>query len=394
MLNTAFPSWPSFTVEEADAVRDVLLSNKVNQWTGEHVKTFEREFASYVGTKHAVAVANGTLALELCFHAIDLQPTDEVIVTPRTFQATASSIIVAGGKPVFADVDRNTQALTAESIKQQLTSRTKAIVVVHLGGHPAELDPILALAKEHNLVVIEDCAQAHGAQYDNRSVGSFGHLAAWSFCQDKIMTTGGEGGMVTTQNDEYEERMWSYKDHGKSRAAMASGSGSAGFKWVHESIGTNWRMLEMQAVLGRIQLKRLDKWQQARSSHSEQIWAHCDNLPWIRVPNRVASHSRHGAYKAYVFIEPDQLPAGWTRETVLMKLNEKGIPVFSGSCSEVYNEKAYDDYQCRPAAPLPVAHELGKTSLMFLVHPTLEQEHIDATCAAITSLNTEIANLC
>ncbi|MFA0697837.1 DegT/DnrJ/EryC1/StrS family aminotransferase, partial [Vibrio sp. 10N.222.49.C9] len=178
---------------------------------------------------------------------------DEVITTPRTFLASASSIVTSGASPVFADEDLNSQNITAQSIEAVLTPNTKAVIVVHLAGMPAEMDDIMALSKKHGFYVIEDCAQAHGAKYKGKSVGTIGHIGAWSFCQDKIMTTGGEGGMVTTNDKALWSKMWSYKDHGKSFDAIYNREHPPGFRWLHESFGTNWRMTEMQAVIGRIQ---------------------------------------------------------------------------------------------------------------------------------------------
>lgn len=220
MLNTSLSPWPCFTQEEADAVSKVLLSNKVNYWTGNECRKFEKEFAAFAGTRYAVALSNGTLALDVALKAMGIGAGDDVIVTSRTFLASASCIVNAGANPVFADVDLNSQNISAETVKAVLTPNTKAIIVVHLAGMPAEMDGIMALAKEHNLWVVEDCAQAHGAKYKGKSVGSIGHVGAWSFCQDKIMTTGGEGGMVTTNDKELWSKMWSYKDHGKSYDAV------------------------------------------------------------------------------------------------------------------------------------------------------------------------------
>ena len=210
MLNTPFSPWPSFTQQEADAVSSVVLSNKVNYWTGTEGRDFEKEFATWTDSEYAVALGNGTLALDIALKALGVGAGDEVITTPRTFLASASSIVTAGAAPVFADVDLNSQAITAESIKAVLTPKTKAVIVVHLAGMPAEMDEIMALSEEHGFYVIEDCAQAHGAKYKGRSVGSIGHIGAWSFCQDKIMTTGGEGGMVTTNSKE----LWSPANEG------------------------------------------------------------------------------------------------------------------------------------------------------------------------------------
>lgn len=385
MLNTTFSPWPSFTEAEANAVRDVILSNKVNYWTGQECREFEREFAAWAQCEHAVAVANGTVALDLALKALGVGPGDEVIVTSRTFLASVSSIVNAGAVPVFADVDGDSQNITADSIRAVLTPRTRAVICVHLAGWPCDMDPIMALAAEHDLKVIEDCAQAHGALYKGRSVGSIGHVGAWSFCQDKIMTTGGEGGMVTTNDKALWSAMWSFKDHGKSWEAVYEREHPPGFRWLHESFGTNWRMLEVQAVIGRLQLQKMPQWQGLRSEHAQRIWAKAKQLPGIRVP-AVPAEIRHAAYKCYVFVDPQALAAGWDRDRIAREINESGVPCYSGSCSEVYLEKAFDGTGWRPEQPLPVARELGETSLMFLVHPTLSDEEVKRTCEALASV--------
>lgn len=382
MLNVSFSPWPSFTQEEADAVSRTLLSNKVNYWTGSECREFEKEFAAWSDSAYAIALGNGTLALDVALQALDIGPGDEVIVTPRTFIASISSVVNAGAVPVFADVDADSQNIEAHSIVKVLTPKTKAIVVVHLAGMPADMDAIMALAAEHNLYVIEDCAQAHGAKYKGRSVGSIGHVGAWSFCQDKIMTTGGEGGMVTTNDEQLWRKMWSYKDHGKSYEAVYEREHAPGFRWLHESFGTNWRMTEMQAVIGRIQLKRMPQWQAQRLANAEAIWAAARQCPALRVP-AVPEGSVHAAYKCYVFVKPELLQADWDRDRILAEIAARGVPSFSGSCSEVYLEKAFDGTGYRPAEPLPVARELGETSMMFLVHPTLTTAEIDKTCAVL-----------
>lgn len=385
MLNTPFSPWPSFTEEEANAVRDVILSNKVNYWTGQECREFEKEFAVWAGTEYAVALANGTVALDVALKALGIGSGDEVIVTSRTFLASASSIVNAGAVPVFADVDADSQNITAETIRAVLTPRTKAIICVHLAGWPCDMDPIMELAAEYNLKVIEDCAQAHGAQYKGRPVGSIGHVGAWSFCQDKIMTTGGEGGMVTTNDRELWSRMWSFKDHGKSWEAVYERQHPPGFRWLHESFGTNWRMMEAQAAIGRIQLRRMPQWNQARLANANQIWAAAKNLPGLRVPE-IPGHLRHAAYKCYVFVEPDALQNGWSRDRIIEEIGARGVPCYSGSCSEVYLEKAFDNTGWRPKERLPIARELGETSLMFLVHPTLSEAEIDKTCAVLAEV--------
>ena len=388
MLNSPFSPWPSFSEREANAVRDVILSNKVNYWTGRECREFEREFAAWVGSEHAIALANGTVALDLALQALGLGVGDEVVVTPRTFLASVSSIVNAGAVPVFADVDRDSQNITAETIRAVLTPRTRAVICVHLAGWPCDMDPIMSLAFEHDLKVIEDCAQAHGAHYKGRPVGSIGHAGAWSFCQDKIMTTGGEGGMVTTNDHALWSRMWSIKDHGKSWEAVYERQHAPGFRWLHESFGTNWRMMEVQAVIGRIQLHRMQDWHAKRLTNAERIWSSAQTLPGLRVP-MVPTDITHAAYKCYVFVEPAALTAGWDRDRILNEVTARGVPCFSGSCSEVYLEKAFDDTGWRPVERLPVAKELGESSLMFLVHPTLTEAEIEKTCDVLAQVMRE-----
>lgn len=390
MLNGPFSPWPSFSEEEANAVRDVLLSNQVNYWTGQEGREFEKEFAQFADSGYAIALANGTLALDLALKGLDIGPGDEVVVTPRTFLASVSSIVTAGAIPVFADVDADSQNITAKTVSAVLTERTRAIICVHLAGWPCDMDPLMALAREHNLFVIEDCAQAHGARYKGRAVGSIGDVGCWSFCQDKIMTTGGEGGAVTCNDRNLWSRMWSYKDHGKSWGAVYEREHPPGFRWLHESFGTNWRMTEMQGVIGRIQLSRMPQWREARQRNAKAIWECARTLPGLRVPD-IPDDTEHAAYKCYVFVEPDMLADDWSRDRIQNAIVEAGVPCFSGSCSEVYREKAFDGTDWRPETPLLVAHELGETSLMFLVHPTLTNEEVDKTCRVLASVMKQAA---
>lgn len=387
MLNSPFSPWPSFTTEEADAVRDVVLSNKVNYWTGTECRTFEKEFATWSGTAHAVALGNGTLALDVALKALAIGPGDEVVVTPRTFIASISCVVNAGATPVFAEVEADSGNLSAATIAKVITPRTRAVICVHLAGWPCDMDPIMALAEQHGMKVIEDCAQAHGARYKGRPLGSIGHVGAWSFCQDKIMSTGGEGGMVTTNDEALWRAMWSYKDHGKSYEAVYEREHAPGFRWLHESFGTNWRMLEMQAVIGRIQLRRMADWTARRTANAEAIWAACRPFAAVRVP-AVPQDNVHAHYKCYVYVQPEQLADGWSRDRIVEAITAAGVPCFQGSCSEVYLEKAFDDTGWRPEERLPVARQLGETSIMFLVHPTLTAAEIHKTCSAITQVLT------
>lgn len=390
MLNGPFSPWPCYTDEEKQAVLSVMDSNRVNYWTGNEARKFEQEFARFCNTQHAIALANGTVALDLCFRVLSLPKGSEVIVTSRTFIASVSSIVLAGLVPVFADVDPDSQNITAETVAPLINNNTAAIVCVHLGGWPCEMDDINALAERHALYVIEDCAQAHGAKYKGKPVGSLGHLAAWSFCQDKIITTVGEGGMLTTNNTELWQKAWAFKDHGKSYQAVYEKTHPPGFRWLHESFGSNWRMTEIQATVGQIQLQRMPDWQQQRENNAQRLQSVAASLPGLYVP-LIPEHIQHAWYKCYVFVEPDKLAADWNRDRIISRLNELGIPCFSGSCSEVYLEHAFDNTPWRPAHPLKHAHQLGNVSLMFLVHPGISQADIDKCCETLQRVMREAA---
>jgi dTDP-4-amino-4,6-dideoxygalactose transaminase len=382
MLNTPFSPWPSFTEQESEAVKKVLLSNKVNYWTGTEGRDFEKEFALWSDSTYAIAVANGTLALDLALKALDVGVDDEVIVTPRTFLASVSSVVTAGATPIFTDVDLNSQNIEAECIEKVITSKTKAVIVVHLAGMPAEMDAIMALADKHGFYVIEDCAQAHGAKYKGRPVGSIGHVGCWSFCQDKIMTTGGEGGMVTTNDEALWKKMWSYKDHGKSWDAIYHHEHPPGFRWLHESFGTNWRLTEMQAAIGRIQLKRMKDWTSIRQTNASEIDKVALQFEVVRMV-KVPDYIEHAEYKHYLFVRPEILADGWSRDRIVDEIVSNGVPCFQGSCSEVYLEKAFDNTGWRPEQSLLNTKKLGDTSLMFLVHPTLTEHEIKKTCEVL-----------
>ena len=385
MLNTPFAPWPSFSEHEVLLAGGVLRSNKVNYWTGNEGKQFEREFAQWAHVNSSIALANGTLALDLAWVALRLQPGDEVIVTSRTYLASVSSIVLAGAIPVFADVDINSQNITAEYIAPLITPRTRAICCVHLAGWPCEMNAINDLACSHNIAVVEDCAQAHGARYHGAPVGGIGDIGAWSFCQDKIMTTAGEGGMVTTNDEALWDAMWSYKDHGKSYKATHSTDHPPGFRWLHESFGTNWRLTEIQSAIGRWQLTQMQDWSDSRRANADRILDAAETISALRAP-RAGEHIQHAQYKCYVFIKPEALKAGWNRDRIMATIIAKGVPCYSGSCSEVYLEKAFDNTGFRPEKRLPNAKRLAEESLMFLVHPTLQQHEMDKTVDVIEAV--------
>ena len=405
MQNDKFSPWPCFDAETVAAVSSVLSSNKVNYWTGSEGRSFEHEFSAWCEADHAIALANGTVALDLALAGLGIgshnggKAEDEVIVTPRTFLASVSCVVNAGAVPVFADVDRNSGNITAATIDAVVTPCSRAIIAVHLAGWPCDMDPILALAEKYRLKVIEDCAQAHGARYKGRPVGSIGDVAAWSFCQDKIMTTGGEGGMVTTNDRDLWSIMWSYKDHGKSWEAVYEHQHPPGFRWLHESFGTNWRMIEMQATIGRIQLGHMTDWTNQRGANAKIIIDALEPFTKEDGPIRLPAFNcascaesicskgcLHAQYKFYAYVRPQNLSPDWSRDRIVEEITDSGVPCFQGSCSEVYLERAFDETGWRPKERLPIAKELGETSLMFLVHPTLTNSEMVKTAVILSEV--------
>jgi dTDP-4-amino-4,6-dideoxygalactose transaminase len=385
-MNTAsFPSWPHFAADEIAAVQAVLQSGCVNYWTGTECRDFEGECAGEVGTSHAIALANGTAALELALRAYEIGPGDEVVTSPRTFIASASCVVMCGARPIFADVDSESQNITAESVARVLTPRTRAIIAVHLAGWPCDMDAIMSLAAEKRLIVIEDCAQSIGARYRGRPVGGIGHAGTFSFCQDKIITTGGEGGMLTTNDESAWSRAWSFKDHGKSFEAVFRKKHPSGFKWLHESFGTNWRMTEMQAAIGRVQIAKLPRWIEMRRHHARMLVDGLREAPGLRIPEPPA-HTYHAYYKFYAFVDLARLKNGWDRNRIMFEITNRGVPCFSGSCSEIYLERAFEAAQLQPSQRMPVAMALGESSLMLLVHPTLDDSHIGRACEVVNEV--------
>ena len=363
------PTWPRFDKDDAAAAADVLLSGRVNYWTGEHGRSFESEFASWAGAPHAVALANGTLALEIALQALGIGYGDEVIVPSATFIATASAVAACGARPVVVDVDRDSQALTPQTVAPAITSKTAAVIVVHVGGYPADVDGLVDLAAAYRLHLIEDCAQAHGAHRNGRAVGTWGRIAAWSFCQDKIMTTAGEGGAVTTWDAELAKLCWELKDHGKSYHAVHQRHPSPGFRWLHDRFGTNARMTEIQAAIGRLQLPRISNWVAQRRAHAETLRSAFNELRGLRLPE-IAPGVGHAYYRFYAHVRPERLAPDWNRDRVVEAINAEGVSCAAGGCTEIYRERAFEAVG-RPAGPLPVAQWLGRHSFVLPVHPAL-----------------------
>ena len=370
------PTWPEFTPSEIVAVEKVLRSGRVNYWTGDETKKFEKEYARSLNLDYGVAVSNGTVALELALRAIGVESGDEVIVTPRSFVASANSIVLCGGVPVFADVDPVSGNMTSATMSKVMTKATRAAILVHLGGFPCEMDEIMELSREAGFSVIEDCAQAHGAKYRGQPVGGIGAIGCFSFCQDKIISTGGEGGLVATRSEDLWRKMWAFKDHGKSYSETFERDHAPGFRWLHTSFGTNMRMTEVQAVIGRIQLDQLEQTVGKRNENASVMRQYLNGISGVRIPE-VADHFRHSYYRFYAYIRSEKLRTGWSRDRIMNLIIERGGKCFSGSCSEIYLEESFKETGFRPAARLPVARELGETSLAFPVHHTLQRLHMN-----------------
>ncbi len=379
--------WPVHADEEIEAVTQVLRSGRTNYWTGTQCREFEKEYAAFVGTTYAIALMNGTVALEAALYALDIGENDEVITTCRTFIASASSIVMRGAIPVLADVDPVSQNITAETIAACITEKTKAIIVVHLAGWPADMPAIMELAKQHHLKVIEDCAQAHGAAIHGKQVGAWGDIGAFSFCQDKIITTGGEGGLVTTNDKALWQKMWAYKDHGKSYDKVYHQSHPPGFRWLHDSFGTNWRMTETQAAIGRIQLKKLPEWLQTRKDFAAILNTQFSTHPALQVTIPPA-HIQHAYYKYYVLVRPETLKTGWNRDRIMNEVNAAGVTCLVGSCRDIALETAFGESESHVSLVRPHAKKLGETCLMFLVDPSMSAESMyDAADTLISVMN-------
>lgn len=380
-----FPKWPQYSQEEIDKVNEILISGNVNYWTGKEGKFFEKEFAKFCSSKYAISIANGSLALSAAYLSLGLKNNAELITTPRTFIATSSSAYLLNSKPVFADVDINSGCINADSIEPLITNSTKAICVVHLAGWPCDMDSICKLAKEYNIYLIEDCSQAHGAQINGKSVGSFGDVSVWSFCQDKIISTGGEGGMLTTNSEEIYEKVWSFRDHGKSRIAMMKETKSSEFRFLHENFGSNFRLTEIQSAIGRIQLKNINEINKSRSNNAQILINKLSDMNVIRIP-LPDKKFRHAWYKFYCYLNSEFLKENWNRSRILNEISSLGYPAFSGGCSEIYLEKCFLNANLSPIKRLHNAKILGETSLMFLVHNTIKIKEMEEYADAIKKI--------
>ena len=369
------PGWPDYGEEEIRAVTDVLRNNRGNYWFGEEGKLFEQEFAHYCDSAFALTVGNGTLALELALRSLKIKPGDEVIVTPRTFIASANCILLLGATPVFVDIDPISQNITAATIEQSITPKTKAIIAVHLAGWPCDMEEIMTLASQHDIYVIEDCAQAHGASINSRKVGGIGHVAAFSFCHDKIMSAGGEGGLLVTDDEEIWARAASFRNHGKDPRKYELNIFDSKNAGMDDTFGSNYRMTEMQSAICRVQFRKLDEWVKLRRRNAQLLSNALADCEAIRITTPPA-HVYHVYYKYYFFLDLSQLNKAWSRDRIIRAINQSGVPCSVGTSAEIYRQHAYVQKGYVPPEPLPVAKELGDTGLILPVSSNLGEENM------------------
>ncbi|MEL7190033.1 MAG: DegT/DnrJ/EryC1/StrS family aminotransferase [Pseudomonadota bacterium] len=369
-------SWPRHEPDEIAAVTSVLESGRVNSLVhGDQNKAFEKEFAEYVGVPFAVAVSNGTVSIELALRALGVGKGDEVIVPARSFFATTSAVVAVGATPVFAEVESDTQNIDPASVERMIGDRTRAIVCVHLAGQPCNMGRLCDIAKRNQVFLVEDCAQAHGATWRGQKVGSFGDAGSFSFCTDKIMSTGGEGGMLVMKDESVWRRSWAYKDHGKDPIRLKEKSNSAPgeFRYCIDDFGSNFRMTEMQAAIGRVQLRKLDGWVAQRRENACALVEEATKHPAVSGMT-VPDHAFHAFYKCYILLDLEQLPQGVTRSDVLVELMARGISCGSGSCPDMSREGAFADLEVRRDGELAVSHAMAARTIMFQVDHTLTRD--------------------
>jgi dTDP-4-amino-4,6-dideoxygalactose transaminase len=372
-----YPRYNQYTLRK---VQKVLKSGRVNYWTGHECKEFEREFTKYIENKYAVTLSNGSVALEIALKALNLKKRDEIIVSPRSFIISASCVLDLGLKPVFADVDNNGN-LSIKGIKKAYNKNVKAIILVHLNGLSCDLDPVLKFIKKNKIFLIEDCSQAHGAIYKDKKVGSFGHISTWSFCQDKIISTGGEGGMISTNNKKLWLKLWSLKDHGKNYKSVFYKKHKTGFRWLHDNLGSNYRMTEMQAAIGREQLKTLDNQLKIRNAianiYLNELKEYYQRYHLLQKPDfkcqtcpfkqneKKCNKCLHAFYRLNLFINKNKIK----QIKLIEQLNKNKINCSVGSCPEIYREKIFKKLKFSPKKRLFNAKLLGETSIMFPIDP-------------------------
>tara|TARA_Y100001970_G_scaffold199595_1_gene242804 strand:+ start:40020 stop:41201 length:1182 start_codon:yes stop_codon:yes gene_type:complete len=385
MKKIKFSNWPYYSKEEVNSVSKILLSGKVNYLYGKYGTIFENKFSKYINSKYAIAVSNGTVALELSLLSLNLKKNDEIIVTPRSYFSSASSILKVGAKPVFIDVDINTQNITLDNIAKAVTRKTKVIICVHLSGYPCDMIEISKFAKKNKLVIIEDCSQAHGAKINQKKVGSFGNISIWSFCNDKIISTGGEGGMITTNNEKIKEFIWSYKDQGKNYKKFFSQNKKNVFRYLHDQVGSNFRITEMQSIIGIHQLKSLEKNISIRNKYAKLLNKTLMNFPAV-LTTKVKKNYLHAYYRYYFFINIKKLKKNWTRDKIIKNLCSYNIQSGSGSCPTIFLEDPFKKLVKDSKKNFLNAKKLGRISIALNIHHNLKLKEVHLICKILKNI--------
>jgi dTDP-4-amino-4,6-dideoxygalactose transaminase len=365
-----FPPWPQFAERTLTDILEPLKNGRVASWSGAKCAEFEQRWAAWAGAPHAIACSSGTAALHMALLACGVRPGDEVIAPSHTFASTSLAILHAGAVPVFCDVAED-QTLSPSAVEPLVTGRTRALVVVHLYGIPCDMERILPAARRHGLRVIEDCAQATGAEVQGRKAGTLGDAGCFSLSMVKHVSTGGEGGMVVTGSDQVAGVCRSLRNYGREQDADGG--------WAHARVGFNYRLTEMQSIIGLNELARLDSWNLPRRRGFAKIYDHAfSGLYGVRaVP--LNSPQRLNAYWKYPLqVEPDRLACGM--DELRAALAAEGIPEAGGAWPETYQEPAFADPSGRRC---PVAEQLGKRTLVLALHPTWEKAHIETCVAAV-----------
>ena len=360
--------WPNFSSKLIYNVGKILNSGKINYTTGSHGKKFEKEFSNFIGNRYSIAICNGTVALEVAIKSLKLPKNSEILVPARSFFSSASCIVNTGHKPIFVDVDLVTQNICLKDIKKKITSRTKALICVHLGGLPCSMSKIKRITNKNKIKIIEDCSQAHGASINGKQVGSFGDIATWSFCNDKIISTLGEGGMISTNNKKIFEFSKRYINHG---SVVRKKKNSEKFEYNKDYFGTNLRLTEIQSYSGSYQLKNLKSIQKKREKISKDYFkliSMYQNYFDVYYPS---SDIKSAWYRFYFFIKKDIKFNKKLRFKIIQKFKKKKLKCFTGSCPEIYLEKAFKNFTLHKSKRLNNCKILGETSLALDVNHTL-----------------------
>ncbi len=361
-------NWPNFNKNLIVKVGEILKTGKINYTTGPYGKKFENEFSKFVGNKYSVAICNGTAALEVAIKSLRLPKNSEIIVPARSFFASAACIVNTGHTPIFADVDILTQNISLKDVKKKITKKTKAIICVHLGGMPCEMYGLRKIANQNKIKIIEDCSQAHGASIKNKQVGSFGDISTWSFCNDKIISTLGEGGMVSTNKKRLFEFCKRYINHG---ASLNNKINSEKFIYNKNYFGTNLRITEIQSLTGLEQLKDLIKVQKKREKMAKSYFdliSKYQNYFQCYYPSK---QTKSAWYRFYFFIKKDVRFYKKLRFEIIKKLKQSKVKCFTGSCPEIYLEKSFKKLRNFKIVRLENCKILGETSIALEVNHTL-----------------------